>query len=269
MTNQPPKLSVSMLVQLSKEELIQAILKLSQSAYELYQHNQNLEKRIKELEDQLKKFNKDSHTSSKPPSQDIHKQNQPKKNQSLRKKSGKRPGGQKGHQGMNRAQVDNPDKIVKCEPEECANCGKSLEDQQGTISEKRQERDIPPIEVSITEYQQIEKKCSCGCTNQGKFPDNIKSYVQIGSNAQAFLIYLNITQLIPFQRLSQLSKDIFGFPVSKGSIDNILDRANTQATLLYKMIMNIVKSSKYVGSDEGWEFTEKVLEKVANELGIE
>jgi len=242
--------SEAVLEQLSKKELIQIILRLSQSCCDLYQYNQKLEQRVNDLENQLKKFNKNSNTSSKPPSQDIHKQNQFKKNQSLRKKSGKRSGGQKGHKGMNRAQVDNPDKIITCEPEQCSNCGKSLYDQHGTISERRQERDIPSIEVVVTEYQQIEKQCSCGCINQGKFPDNIQSYVQIGANAQAFLVYLNVAQLIPFKRLKDIANDLFGFPISEGSIDNILNYSELRARPLYKMIMNIVKSNKWVGSDE-------------------
>ena len=255
MNTQPHQLSTSELKQLSKQKLIQIILQLSKSICDFHQnnkkleqYNQKLEQKIKELENQLKKLNKDSNTSSKPPSQDIHKQN--KKNQSLRKKSDKKTGGQNGHQGTNRAQVNNPDEIIKCEPKQCSKCGESLHNQHGIISEKRQERDIPPINVTITEYQQIKKQCKCGCINRGKFPNHIKSYVQIGDNAQAFLIYLNIAQLIPFKRLKNIADDLFGFPISEGSIDNILNRAEKRGNPLHKMIMNIVKSGKWVGSDE-------------------
>jgi transposase len=239
------------LEQLSKPELIQIILELYQTTTKLYQQNKELTQRVEELENQLKKANRDSNTSSKPPAQDIQKQNQNKnKNQSLRQKSGKQPGGQKGHQGKTRNQVDNPDKVVRYEPEYCTSCGQSLKNQLGAIKSKRQERDIPPIKVFVTEHQKIEKQCTCGCRNQGTYPEHIKAQIQIGSNAQALLTYLNVAQLIPFQRLTQLAKDLFGFSVSEGSIDNILNRAEFKAQPLYKLIMNIVKEGNWVGSDE-------------------
>ena len=78
-----------------------------------------LHKQIKELEgvitsqqEQIKTLQgrvaKDSHTSSLPPSSDRFVR--PMK--SLRKKSGKRPGGQTGHQGHHLKQVDRPDEVL-------------------------------------------------------------------------------------------------------------------------------------------------------------
>ena len=56
---------------------------------------QQLETRVKELEDQL---SKNSRNSNKPPSTDEFDKPAPK---SLRKKSGRQAGGQKGHDGTN------------------------------------------------------------------------------------------------------------------------------------------------------------------------
>ena len=64
-----------------------------------------LQERIKTLERQQAK---DSHNSSLPPSSDRFVR--PPK--SLRKKSGKKPGGQKGHRGHHLQQVANPDQIL-------------------------------------------------------------------------------------------------------------------------------------------------------------
>ena len=56
----------------------------------------DLQKTVKVLQRQL---NMDSHNSSKPPSSDGYKK--ANKNRSLREKTGRKTGGQKGHKGVN------------------------------------------------------------------------------------------------------------------------------------------------------------------------
>jgi hypothetical protein len=63
-----------------------------------------LEERVKVLESRL---NQNSKNSSKPPSTDFVKEKPNPK--SLRKKSGKRPGGQEGHAGTTLDMVNDPD----------------------------------------------------------------------------------------------------------------------------------------------------------------
>ena len=97
------------------EELL-AIVKMQQATIEeLTEKLAKAEARIAELEEQL---HKDSHNSSKPPSSDGYKKPAPK---SLRKKSGKKAGGQKGHKGHHMA-LDNPDRVERIYPKHCANC---------------------------------------------------------------------------------------------------------------------------------------------------
>jgi transposase len=129
--------------------------------------------RIEKLEDQLKK---NSRNSSKPPSSDT-KEDQSKKNQSLREKTGRKPGGQKGRLGISRSQVDDPDHVIPCTPKACSGCGISFEEKPWTSSillSARQEIDIPPIVPIVTEYQRMEVTCSCGAKTCGAFPSHLK-----------------------------------------------------------------------------------------------
>src|SRR5438045_71268 len=77
--------------------------------------------RLQELEARLAQ---DSHNSSKPPSSDGFVRS-PKK-RSLRKPSGKKPGGQPGHDGHALSQVENPDQVVAHLPLNCSNCQADL-----------------------------------------------------------------------------------------------------------------------------------------------
>jgi len=231
-------LNTNNLVNFDKEHLVGIIITQSGMI-------EQLNDKVKELENQL---NKDSSNSSKPPSSDSN--FSIKKNQSLRQKSGKKSGGQKGHKGANRKQVSKPDETISCRPNKCSNCGKDLSNKQGKIIAKRQEADIPPIKPIIIEFQQEEIKCSCGHCNKGEFPDHIKSPFQLGQNLKSFIVYLNTAHYIPYKRLSQMVDDLLNIRISQGTIDNTLDYFNQQGIPIYNQILIDIKKQKWTGSDE-------------------
>ena len=84
----------------------------------LKQEVDQLGQRLRDVEEQLRK---DSHNSHKPPSSDGL-----KKIPNVRKPTGKKPGGQKGHEGKTLRMVDNADKVEIHKVERCGHCGKSL-----------------------------------------------------------------------------------------------------------------------------------------------
>lgn len=85
---------------------------------------QALTKRVEQLEDQLKK---NSSNSSKPPSSDKGSSSKPKQ-RSLRKKSGKKSGGQLGHKGSTLQRHENPDETIEHRLEFCPQTGRPLSD---------------------------------------------------------------------------------------------------------------------------------------------
>ena len=80
-----------------------------------------LEARIVELE---RRLGLDSSNSSKPPSSEGLKK--PARVKSLRERSGKRTGGQKGHPGDTLRQVTTPDTVIDHYPAACTHCGTGL-----------------------------------------------------------------------------------------------------------------------------------------------
>src|SRR2546423_1346808 len=87
-----------------------------------------LKKQVEELSQQVKqlesRLSKDSHNSHLPPSSDRFARQ--KKIKSLRKQSGKKPGGQPGHEGNTLYQVSEPDQRVVHHIENCACCQHDL-----------------------------------------------------------------------------------------------------------------------------------------------
>jgi transposase len=205
--------------------------------------------RVKELEGEISKLKhkKDSSNSSIPPGKD---ENRPKKNQSLRSKSGKSSGGQKGHKGKTLEMVANPDKIIRHVPCQCSQCGAGLEDIAETCHGRRQVVDIPPIQPRYIEHQVFSRQCTCGHINQGVFPAGIENHIQYGPNIESLVAYLNVGQYLPYGRMQMLLNKLFNIPVSQGSIQNMLERFSRRVTPMYEQIKNELEQGTLVGGDE-------------------
>jgi transposase len=120
-----------------RREVAEAVGALEETRAELGQARE----RIAELENRLKQT---SRNSSKPPSSDgLAKP--PPRSRSLRKKSGRKPGGQDGHEGRTLAQVARSDQQVRHEPACCGRCGAGLAGRPVTGVERRQVFDLPPV----------------------------------------------------------------------------------------------------------------------------
>jgi transposase len=174
---------------------------------------QVLENRIEELESQLAK---DSHNSSKPPSSDGYKK---PKNANKRKKSNRKPGGQKGHKGNTLQKVDNPDHTIPHKIEKCSCCGHPLINCEIEGYDTRQVFDIPPVLVEVTEHKAEVKYCEkCGCKNTASFPPKASAEACYGSRIKSLLVYLTNYQLIPYERATEILQDLFHHNISVGSI---------------------------------------------------
>jgi len=125
---------------LTPEEKIEFILLLSEQNNLQREEISKLKEKFKKLESRLAKNSKNSH---KPPSSD---KNKHKKTESLRKKSGKSPGGQSGHKGYNLKKVTHPDKTITHTVDNCIICGTILS-KNPAILDTRQIFEIPEPKI--------------------------------------------------------------------------------------------------------------------------
>lgn len=168
--------------------------------------------KIAELE---RRLNKNSQNSSKPPSSDGFK----KKPQNNREKTGKKSGGQPGHNG-NTLSYTMPDEIITLPVTACGHCGRNLFTEPAYEIEKRQLHDIPRTKIEITEYQAQKKHCSCGHITRADFPANISNFVQYGPRIKGFALYLHNEQKLPYERCCLLLNHYYGTSFSEGSLFN-------------------------------------------------
>ena len=215
-----------------------------------YQWHGQTEIAILELEGKRAKDKapkKDSSNSSVPPSKD---ENRPKRNKSLRDKSGKKPGGQPGHKGHALAQSQNPDKVENHVPQYCGCCGESLAHAPAELALSRQEVDIPPVKAVVTEHRAYQKACGCGHVTRGRMPERLKAPIQYGPGVRALVGYFHARQYLPYQRMAEMFSDCFGLGISQGSIGNMIGQLAEKATPVYDRIRREVGNQPVVGADE-------------------
>jgi hypothetical protein len=89
---------------------------------------------------------KDSHNSSRPPSTDPP---WAKRTRSLRRPSGKRPGGQVGHHGETLRLSERPNRIVEHRPQECRGCHTPLAAAHVVRHRRQQVVEVVPARLKV------------------------------------------------------------------------------------------------------------------------
>jgi transposase len=164
-----------------------------------------------------------SRNSSKPPSSDGLDKPAPK---SLRGRSERKPGGQPGREGRTLRQVERPDEVVVHEPGACTGCGGTLtgEDRPAGVL-RRQVFDIPKSTVRVVEHRLLARRCVCGTVTQAPAPAGVSAPAQYGPHAAAIAVYLVLGQHLPVARTAALLAELFGTPMSVGTVAAWTSRA--------------------------------------------
>ncbi len=218
------------------------IVKLKEENNTLKKENSSLKKQLS-----LVSHRKNSINSSMPPSNDIAK---PKRTVSLRKPSGKRPGGQPGRKGTTLEMRAKTDIVENHYPQVCANCGNNLSEIPGQFSGRRQVIDLPVIRTIVTEHRIFSKQCSCGHCTKSEYPKAVKTPVGYGPNIQSLVAYLSARQYIPVDRMREFLSEILNVNLSDGGICYLLDKMAGKAEGELQKIKTQVMASPVIGADE-------------------
>ena len=223
-------------------KVLSIVISQQESLSKLTKENESLRQKISDLESRL---NKDSHNSSKPPGSDGYKK---KAIVNQRRKTGKRPGGQPGHKSNAKPFHEHVDTVYYHLPNGC-NCG--IEHWEERPTETFQVVDLPPIKAVITEHRKISYRCRrCGGEFSGEAPKNKGNKIQYGTRVRSLSTYLNQYQLIPYDRLKEMFRDLLSIDLSVGSLVNFVKETAEGLESFKNHVRGCLKQAHVLHSDE-------------------
>jgi len=226
------------------------VLALIQQIKELKADNQELKKRLADLDEKLKT---DSSNSSKPPSSDP-----PGSLPNRRQPTGKPKGGQKGHPGNHRSLVP-PEKVKTFKdhyPAKCSGCGCDLPEgaSDGSEPARHQVWDLPPIvQAEVTEHRCHRALCAnCGVTSRAILPHDVPSGM-FGPGLAAMVAWLLGGYRLSRRQCQSILETGFGVEISLGGLKNaevLVSESIEQAT---EGVGSAVQQADVAnGDDTGW-----------------
>jgi transposase len=180
-----------------------------------------------QVEELRRRLDKDSSTSSKPPSSDSPYKKKPR-DRSLRGTSGRRPGKQPGAGSSTLRQSPDPGETVLCGPAACGCCGHGLEGEPvlGAVQKRQVFEASPPPPPSVTEYQVAAKQCpECGEVSVGLAPAGVAGRAQYGPLVHAQTALAVCANYLPVARAARLVAALTGVDVSAGFVAGVRGKA--------------------------------------------
>jgi transposase len=208
-----------------------------------------LEKRVADLEDRL---NANSSNSSKAPSSDPFVARYPPK-----KPTGRKPGGQKGHQGHHRTlvPVGQVDEVVEHRPVVCEHCHEPLgSDSEPVLHRRHQVSELPPVAVVVTEHRSYACSCrNCGRRTAASIPPDVTRSC-IGPRLSAAACYLSARVHGSRRAVQDVLTDLLGATISLGKVSKIEREMTAALVAPYEHIQRRVRKAPAKNVDEtGWK----------------
>ncbi len=102
----------------------------------------------------------------------------------------------------------------------------------------------------MTEHQLIARRCSCGTTTCGAPPAGVTAPVQYGPRITAIILYLYVGQFMSKKRTAQALAELFGTPVSEGTVATMTTRAADGLDGFLDQVKDRIVESETAGFDE-------------------
>jgi transposase len=218
-------------------ELVGRVDKLEQSMVALQSENELLKEQLART----------SANSSQPPSKNplTFKPNR-------KEPTGKKRGGQVGHQGHERKlyPVEKCQEVIEHYPQQCSKCG-SEQMSSSTRPYRHQVVEIPPIEPIVTEHQFFSMTCNCcGQENQAPSMAQVISQGGYGTRVAAYVGLFSSQYRQSYRQIKNIMDAVFGIEMSLGSINRLRTEVSESVSSAVTEAIGYVQQQSTVGVDE-------------------
>jgi transposase len=211
------------------------------------QRIQRLEDKVRQLEAHLAGAQKNSATSSKPPSSDVVK---PKKN----KRSARRSiGGQPGHPQHQRrpfgpAQIDQRKEYA---PKHCPDCGSSHLQRLPEPARVVQQVELVKKPFVVTEHTAWACRCQdCGQVQEGQLPQAVLKTGLIGPRLMALLIFMKGALHVSYSGLQEFLAQGLGLTVCRGLLAKVMAKGAQALATPVEQLRQLLPAQARLNVDE-------------------
>jgi transposase len=219
------------------EGLVRRMDKLEQEMIALRTENERLKEQLART----------SANSSQPPSKNplTFKPNR-------KEPTGKKRGGQIGHQGHERKlyPVEKCQEVIEHYPQQCSKCG-SEQMMSTTRPYRHQVAEIPPLEPIVTEHQFFSMTCKCcGQENQASSMSQIISQGGYGTRVAAYVGLFSSQYRQSYRQIKNIMAAVFGIEMSLGSINHLRTEVSESVSSAVTAAIGYIQQQPTVGVDE-------------------
>src|SRR5215210_4100561 len=163
---------------------------------------------------------------------------------------GRKHGPKRGHAGSSRLRQP-PDQVLKIRPTVCGGCGEQLGPRDQRRVGKSQVIELPPVRPVVIEVWRYAAVCpACQHRTVAEAPAGLEPHRVFGPRLEAQIGYLHERHHLSYQRLVEVSRELYDLHLSQGAVANILARLADRARPAYEAIGAQVRGSPVLGSDE-------------------
>jgi len=110
--------------------------------------------------------------------------------------------------------------------------------------------DLPPVRAEVTEHQLVERECGCGQRTRAVAPAGAVAPACYGSRVAAVIVFLYAGQFLSKQRTAQALAELFGIPLSSGTVAALTARAAGKLGGFLERARRQIARSAVAGFDE-------------------
>lgn len=189
---------------------------------------------------------KNSSTSSKPPSSDIVKPPRPKSNKKRKR------GGQPGHERHERPSfpADQIDKTVEYTLSNCPDCGGRLE-LSGETPRVVQQVELVAKPTRVTEHQALAYWCAeCRKIHYAAIDAKVRKAGLMGPGLTTLIAYLKGACHCSFSTIRKFVRDVLKLKISRGYLAKVIAKVSDSLQFAYDSLLALLPRQKVVNSDE-------------------